>query len=178
MNQTNPIGLKSGTVRLVEYDEGWPGMFEEEKGLLESALKDIEMIDIQHVGSTSVPGMKSKPVIDIAVGVKRLSDGERCIGPLERIGYEYRGDAGVPGRQFFAKGPRENRTYHVNVEAWNGRLWKNHVLFRDYLKEHPQTRKEYQKLKEVLEAKYPGDRDSYTSEKDSFIKKIIKEAKR
>lgn len=178
MNQEKHIGLKSGTVRLVGYDREWKGLFEKERSLLRSALKDVdvEIIDIQHVGSTSVPGLKSKPVIDIAVGVKELSDAKKCIEPLRGIGYEYREDAGVPGRQFFTKGPRESRTYHVNVEAWNGRLWKNHIRFRDYLREHPQARKEYQELKETLEAKYPGDRNSYTAEKDSFIGRIMKRA--
>jgi GrpB-like predicted nucleotidyltransferase (UPF0157 family) len=167
------IGLRSGRVKLAEYNDGWPGMFEEEKGLLESALRDIGVADMQHVGSTSVPGMKSKPVIDIAVGVKRLSDGKRCIEPLEGIGYEYRGDAGVPGRHFFTKGTGESRTHHVNVEPVSGGLWKNHILLRDYLRKNPGARREYQELKEGLEKKYPEERNKYTAEKDSFIGKML-----
>jgi GrpB-like predicted nucleotidyltransferase (UPF0157 family) len=172
------MGLRSGAVKLVEYNDEWPGMFEEEKGLLESALRDIGVADIQHVGSTSVPGMKSKPIIDIAVGVKRLSDGKRCIEPLEGIGYEYRGDAGVPGRHFFTKGPSESRTHHVHIEPVSGRLWKNHILFRDYLRKNPGARKEYQELKEGLEKKYPEDRGRYTAEKDSFIEKTLEKVRR
>lgn len=103
--------------------------------------------------------------------------GEKCIQPLEDLGYEYRHDAGVKGRHFFAKGSEENRTHYVHVEEFRKDLWNNHIIFRDYLREHKEAVREYNKIKEELAEKYSDDRDTYVENKSSFIKKIIKKAK-
>lgn len=170
------IGLKSGTVKLLPYNKKWRVLFLKEKKLLKSALQNIDIVNIQHVGSTSIPKLKSKPIIDIAVGIKSLPHGKKCIKPLEKLGYEYKHDAGIKGRHFFAKGSPENRTHYIHIEKYNGKLWKNHIYFRDYLKKYSKARKEYQKLKKELAIKYANDRDSYTLEKNKFIEKIMKKA--
>ncbi len=136
------------------------------------------VLDIQHVGSTSIPEAKAKPIIDIAVGVKSLKNGEKCIKPLKQLGYEYKHSAGIKGRHFFAKGSEKNRTHYIHIVKLNGRFWKNCILFRDYLRKHKRAVKEYNELKEKLAKKYKNDRDTYAAQKDSFIQKIIKKAEK
>jgi GrpB-like predicted nucleotidyltransferase (UPF0157 family) len=139
------IGLQKGIVRLSPYNPKWSYLYKAEEELLRKTMGSI-IVDIQHVGSTSVPGLISKPIIDIAIAVKALADGEHFIEPLEKLGYEYKDDAGIPGRHFFAKGGY-NRTHYIHVEELNGKLWYNHILFRDYLKCYPETLAAYAELK-------------------------------
>ena len=166
------IGLPSGKVKIVPYSELWKKAFEDEEKILWNVIGEW-VIDIQHIGSTSIPGLASKPIIDIAAFVESLIIGEECIEPLEQVGYEYRHDAGVPGRHFFAKGSKDNRTHFLHIEEINGELWKNHILFRDYLRKHKEAVIEYEELKIKLAKKYENDRDTYTTEKDGFIKRIL-----
>ncbi|MBD3208477.1 MAG: GrpB family protein [Candidatus Nealsonbacteria bacterium] len=171
------IGLERGRVRLSPYNPRWKKLYEQERKRIVSVIGG-HILDIQHVGSTSIPGVKAKPIIDIAIGVRDLKTGRNCIKPLEELGYEYKHDAGIKGRHFFAKGSEKNRTYYVHVEKLNGQLWKNHILFRDYLRAHKQAVREYNKIKEGLAEKYKDDRDSYSAEKNSFIEEIIRKAER
>ena len=170
------IGLKRKKVKLISYRPEWKKLYKKEKNLLLKTLgKNI--LDIQHVGSTSISGIKSKPIIDIAVGIKSLKIGKKFIVPLKKLNYEYRGNAGVKGRLFFAKGSRKNRTYYLHVEKINSKNWKNHIIFRDYLRSHKKAIKkaikEYNKLKEKLAKKFKDDRDQYTAKKEFLIRKII-----
>ena len=166
------IGLQRKKVKLFSYKPLWKKLYKkEEKSLLNILGKDI--LDIQHVGSTSIPGVKSKPIIDIAVGVKSLKIGKKFIGPLKKMGYECKGNAGVRGRLFFANGNENNRTHYLHIEKLNSRNWKNHIIFRDYLCKHKKAVKEYNILKEKLAKKFKNDRDQYTAKKEFFIKKII-----
>lgn len=169
------IGLKRKKVELISYKPIWKKLYKkEEKLLLKTLGKDV--LDIQHVGSTSVPGVKSKLIIDIAVGIKSLKIGARFIGPLKKLNYECMGNAGVRGRLFFAKGSKKNRTHYLHVEKLNSRNWINHIIFRDYLREHKKAVKGYNKLKERLAKEFRNDRDQYTAKKGIFIKKIINKA--
>lgn len=171
------IGLKRKKVKLIFYKPIWKKLYKkEEKSLLNAFGEDI--LDIQHVGSTSIPGVKSKPIIDIAVGIKSLKIGKKFIVPLKKLGYGYKGDAGVKGRLFFAKGNKGNRTHYLHVEKLNCKNWKNHIIFRDYLKKHKKAVKEYNKLKERLAKEFKDDRDQYTAKKEFFIRKIINKAKK
>jgi GrpB-like predicted nucleotidyltransferase (UPF0157 family) len=169
------IGLKRKKVKLIFYKQAWKKLYKKEEKLLLNVLgKDI--LDIRHVGSTSVPGVKSKPIIDIAIGISSLKIGKKFISPLKKLGYEYGGNAGVKGRLFFAKGNRRNRTHYLHVEKLNSRNWKNHIIFRNYLRRHKKAVREYNKLKETLAKEFKNDRDQYTAKKDYFIKKIINKA--
>lgn len=171
------IGLERKKVKLISYKPIWKKLYKkEENSLLNTLGKDV--LDIQHVGSTSVSGVKSKPIIDIAIGIKSLKIGKKFISPLKRLGYEYRGNAGVKGRLFFAKGSRKNRTHYLHVEKLNSKNWKNHIIFRDYLRQNKKAVKEYNKLKEKLAKQFKDDRDQYTARKDFFIRKIINKAKK
>jgi GrpB-like predicted nucleotidyltransferase (UPF0157 family) len=171
------LGLQRKKVELLSYKPLWKKLYEKEKKLLQDVLgKDI--LDIQHVGSTSVPGVKSKPIIDIAVGIKSLKIGKKFLKPLKKLSYEYRGNAGVKGRLFFAKGSRKNRTHYLHVEKLNSKNWKNHIIFRNYLCRNKKAVKEYNKLKERLAKEFKDNRDKYTARKEFFIRKIINKAKK
>jgi len=170
------IGLRRGTVKLLPYDYRWVELYKQEEKLLLSLIGRY-VIDIQHVGSTSIEGLESKPILDIAVGVKSLNDVENFRNLLENAGYQYRGSAGVEGRVMFAKGGEDSRTHYLHIDAYGGELWKNHIYFRDYLRLNKKSVEEYSRLKKDLASKFKEDRNSYTSAKDDFINSTLKKAR-
>ncbi|MGB8510694.1 MAG: GrpB family protein [Pyrinomonadaceae bacterium] len=155
------------------HSEGWHDLFAEEEGRLRVAIGEY-VLAIEHVGSTVICGLSAKPIIDIAVAVREIADAEKCVIPLERIGYEYRGEQGIPGRHFFGKGGP--RTHHLHLVESGSDLWLSHLLFRDYLLQHRETAEKYEELKRELAEKYKGDREAYTEGKASFIEKVLKAA--
>lgn len=161
-------------ILIMDYDPEWLRLYEKERALICSALGDT-VADIQHVGSTAVPGLVAKPVIDILIGVRDLSLDEKNIEALSEIGYEYRGEAGIPGRLFFRKGMP--RTHHVHVAVLGGEFWTEHLLFRDYLRAHPEEALRYADLKRDLAARLRTDRASYTESKAPFISSILAKAR-
>ncbi|MBS4537713.1 GrpB family protein [Clostridium sp. D2Q-11] len=166
------IGLPRGKVKLSPYSKEWSILFEKEKDeLIKSIGKFI--IDIQHVGSTSIPHMDSKPIIDIVIGIKELKDGLQCMKPLEKLGYHYKGHMGKSNRLFFAKGNEDNRTHHVNIVEYGDKNWTNLILFRDYLIKHQDFKHEYEVLKKRLAREYGDDRNTYTCKKEDFILNTI-----
>jgi GrpB-like predicted nucleotidyltransferase (UPF0157 family) len=173
MKKKKTIGLRRKRVMLFSYNPEWKKIYKKEKELLLSVLGD-QILDIQHIGSTSVPGVESKPIIDIVVAVKRIKDVENLIESVEKLGYEYKREAGVSGRRFFVKGSEKNRTHYVHMVKLDGRQWKNLTNFRDYLLEDKKNIKEYNELKESLARKYKDDRDTYTKKKSFFISRAIK----
>ena len=168
------IGLEKGKVILAEYDENWAVEFENERNAIQRAITDYK-IGIEHVGSTSVESLCAKPIIDILIGIERFNDGFECVTDLEAIGYESKGENGVPGRHFFAKG--NPRTHHIHMVEMNSNFWNEHLLFRNYLRNNSEARIQYSELKKELALKYENDREKYTSSKAEFIKEIIKKAK-
>ncbi|MFH1866899.1 MAG: GrpB family protein [Patescibacteria group bacterium] len=167
------IGLLRKKVTLVSYQPNWDKLYKrEEKRLLSVIGSDVE--DIQHIGSTAVPGIMAKPIIDIAIGVKHFSTCKKCIKPIEKLGYKYAKGAGmVKSRYLFVKGSKKGITHHLHLVKLNERSWKNCILFRDYLRKHKIAVKEYNRLKKKLAKKYKNDRDTYTVKKSYFIKKIL-----
>ena len=109
--------------------------------------------------------------------MENLKEAEKCVKPLQRLGYEYKYNGEIRGQRFFAKGSEKNRTHYIHMAKLNGRVWKNCALFRDYLRKYKEAVKEYNELKEKLAKKYKNDRYTYTAKKDSFIKSIIKKPK-
>lgn len=171
------IGLKRGTVRLLQYTSKWSKAFENEKKMLSKALNG-SVIDIQHIGSTAIPGMIAKPIIDISIGTKSMANSKKLIPILQLLGYEYISEFGGPKiHLFFAKGSDENRTHYIHLMKYNGRIWRNDLLFRDYLRKNKERAQQYVKLKKTLAAKFADDRTIYTSSKAEFIHKTIKMAK-
>jgi GrpB-like predicted nucleotidyltransferase (UPF0157 family) len=164
------IGLPAGTVMLVPYTSEWERLFELEKALLEAAIGPY-VHDIQHVGSTAIPGMVAKPIIDIGIAVASFEAAKVCISPIEQLGYEYKGEFGIPRRHYFVKG--SPRTHHIHMNEISGPDWENQVLFRDYLIDHPGVAREYSALKTELAGQYPADRERYLAGKAPFIEQVL-----
>lgn len=171
------IGLKRGFVELREYTYEWNSLYQIEEETLKNIIKEY-FIDIQHIGSTSVEGLKAKPIIDIIIGVKNFNDLEIIIEKLQQGGYNYRPNASTKERILFVKGNEEERTHHIHIVQWMDEEWNNNIIFRDYLRKHSEVTKEYSELKDRLADIFKEDRSSYTSGKNQFIQDIIKKAKR
>ena len=169
------IGLKRGIVELKPYNPQWKELFLQEKNLISTAISDF-LIDIQHIGSTAIPNIVAKPIIDIAVSINSLNNIEKIIKPLEKIGFIYRGEQGIPDRHLFVKGGEELRTHHLHVMLKEHYEWKKHLVFRDYLLNHPDEARQYSELKKKLAQKYREDREAYTNNKDEFISGILEKA--
>lgn len=171
------IGLKRGKVKLVPYNPKWVKSFEKEKRELQNTLKDM-VIDIQHIGSTAIPGVFAKPIIDIVIGVPDLRGNsiERYIKPLKKLGYNYMGER-RSREPFFTKGEEEKRTHYLHLVEFNGEVWKNYLLFRDWLHTHKKAAEEYTRLKLRLLEEFPDHRDLYTFKKERFIKETLRKAK-
>jgi len=168
------IGLERGTVKLAPYTTEWKRLFEQEKALLQAAVGDY-VLDIQHVGSTSIPGMVAKSIIDIGIAVRSFEEATVCVNPIKQLGYEYRGEHGIPRRHFFVKG--DPRTHHVHVNEIDSRDWENQVLFRDDLIRHPEIAQEYAELKMELAQRFPTDRQAYLDGKAPFIERVLRLAR-
>lgn len=176
MKREKIMGVKRGTVQLEDYNRAWKVSFEKEKELLSKVLKG-KILSIEHVGSTSIPGLKAKPIIDICVVVQNLEEVPTFENILKPYGYHFRGHQGVMDRYFFAKGPEESRTHYIHFETINSTSYQNHILFRDYLIKHPEYIEKYEKLKESLARKYSKERNKYTAGKADFIQSVISLAK-
>ncbi len=164
------LGLEQGIVRLVPYSPEWKLYFEREKAALQEKLGS-HILDIQHIGSTSIPGMPAKPIIDIAIAVQDFELAKTCIPLVESLGYEYRGEFGIPHRHYFVKG--NPRLYHIHMSEITSVEWQNTIRFRDYLYSHPGTAQEYADLKQQLALKYPQDREAYLEGKTEFVRGVL-----
>jgi GrpB-like predicted nucleotidyltransferase (UPF0157 family) len=167
------LGLERGTVRLVPHAERWHDLFTEEEDRLRVALGKYSLA-VEHVGSTAICGLSAKPIIDIAVAVREIADAGKCVALLGQIGYEYRGEQGIPGRHFFGKG--EPRTHHLHMVELGSDFWRDHLLFRGYLREHRGVLAKYEKLKRELAHEHGEDREAYTVGKAAFIEGVLKAA--
>ena len=157
-------------VRIVDYDPGWPLMYEEERARLSGALGDA-IEEIQHIGSTAVPGLGAKPVIDILLGMRRYPLDASQVEALLSLGYEDLGESGIAGRRFFRKGVP--RTHHVHATVFGGSFWTSHLRFRDHLLSHPEALRDYDRLKRRLVRECGDDRAAYTDAKAGFIQAIL-----
>ena len=179
------LGIPRNSAVVVPYDSNWPVLFKEERRRILGAVGCI-VAGVHHVGSTSIPGMPAKPILDIAVLLHEFEDGERCIAPLENIGYFHKGvDDDIPGDRFFLKGhpPQEScsdgeviRTHILHMYTLDSPIRRDHFLFRDYLIAHPEVVAEYARLKLTLRDKHSDDRTSYSAGKGSFIREVIAKA--
>jgi GrpB-like predicted nucleotidyltransferase (UPF0157 family) len=161
--------IMTDPVVIVDYDPRWAEIFAEEKMRILEALDDPD-VAVEHVGSTSVPGLAAKPIIDIMVVVPDPAAGETAIAPLTVLGYDYRGELGISGRFYFAKG-RPHR-YHLHMYPRGHPETARHLIFRDYLRANPEAADVYAKLKRELAEKFHEDREAYTAAKSDFIKSI------
>lgn len=167
------LGLKRGTVQLESHDKQWDETVVQTIVKLKAILGD-DAIDIQHIGSTAIPAIKAKPIIDIAVGVTDFDKVMLHNEQLQKEGIFYRG-SDVEYQLLYVMGDMKNdiRTHHIHVVKWNGTEWKNYIYFRDYLNSNENAALRYQQLKEELERKYADDRMAYTSGKQDMIDIIL-----
>jgi GrpB-like predicted nucleotidyltransferase (UPF0157 family)/predicted RNA-binding protein associated with RNAse of E/G family len=166
-------------VVIVDYDPRWPTIYSREKDRILRVVGN-KVVAMEHVGSTAVPGLGAKPIIDIMVAVRQLSEAEECIEPLKTIGYEYvpEYEKELPERRYFRKGPEgvRNRHFHLHMVQHGGDFWKQHLMFRDYLRCHRDVARQYWELKSGLADKHSLDREAYTKAKTCFIESILMQA--
>ena len=167
------LGLKRHTVKQVLHHQDWKKAFEATKKLLEEKLGHL-VIEIQHVGSTSIEGITAKPILDLALAYEDRKVVSECMPILEEIGYEFRGDGGENGGHVFllCSSP-DVRTQHLHLVPVDGIQWANYLNFRDYMKTYPHKAKAYEKVKQQLAKKYPNSRKNYTLEKTRYIQNIF-----
>jgi len=148
--------------------------FEEERLRIAIGLGRLPAA-IEHIGSTAIPGIKTKPVFDILIGLRALPL-TTAIAPLVALGYEHVEGAGGDERFYFRRG--SPRLFHVHVVLFDSPVWRRHIIFRDWLNLHPDLAREYEALKLDLAARFPNDRDAYASAKDPFVERVLAEAAR
>ena len=165
-------------VIVVDYDPQWPILYEEEKDRILGVAGHL-LVAIEHIGSTAVPGLGGKPIIDIMVALRRLADAEECIEPLQGIGYEYVPEYNdiIPERRYFHKGPPKARTHHLHMVELASNFWQRHLLFRDCLRTDPEEAQRYYQLKKELAAEFGSDREAYTEAKTAFIESVVDKAR-
>lgn len=170
------MALQRGIAMLEDYNPKWKEDYKREELLLKSVLKD-RILEIHHIGSTSIEGLKAKPVIDILIVIKSLDEIKEIEDLLEDYDYENRGQQGVADRYFFAKGPEEARSHYIHFTEPNSDTYYNQLYFKKYLIEHPEYNKKYCELKQELATKFAMERPKYTQGKNDFIKEVISLAK-
>ena len=165
-------------IKLVPHDQHWAQEFALERDRILGALGSLEtggvLEWIEHVGSTAIPGIHAKPVLDIAAVVHPFPPSKENREALGTLGYEYRSEAGLPGREFFRTDPR---TRHLHLFAFDSEAFFQHVFFRDYLRAHRDKALEYEALKLELAQKFRTDREAYTNGKDIFVAQLNREAR-
>jgi GrpB-like predicted nucleotidyltransferase (UPF0157 family) len=163
----------SDRVELVDHDPRWAELFEEERERL-AGVFDGRAVGIEHIGSTSVPDLCAKPIVDVLIGLRELELTDEQIAAMQRLGYDYLGEHGLPGRLFFRKDPR---THHVHVVQYGGEHWERQMVFRDTLRSDPEERRRYDEFKRRL-AEEGHPREAYTELKTPFIREVEARARR
>ena len=167
--EESTIGRKRGTVRGGAHRDEWRQLFERERSALRERIGHL-VVDIEHVGSTAVPGLDAKPIIDIAVAVPSAGVIPRLRRPLRELGYIDRGDAGADGGYIFVKESAPDvRTHHLHVVAVDDPQWHDYLLVRDKLRADETLRARYTELKRALQERFAEDRKGYTNAKNDFI---------
>lgn len=160
---------------VVPYDERWARDFEAIASEIRDALGELA-IDIVHVGSTSVPGLSAKPIIDIDVVIRDYTSFDAVVSALKLLGYYHEGDLGIAGREAFGyEGKSHLRAHHLYVCLQDSPELKRHIAFRDYLRAHPEAARAYGRVKEEGAALHPHDVEGYIAYKSPFIESIYRE---
>jgi GrpB-like predicted nucleotidyltransferase (UPF0157 family) len=157
-------------VLVVPYDKSWPEQYKVEAQRIHEVLGHVA-VAIHHIGSTSVPGLSAKPVIDILVEVTDITEVDARAQALEAQGYDAKGEFGIPGRRYFRRDDASGvRTHQIHVFA-DGWQTNRHLAFRDYLIAHPPVAETYGNLKHHLANRFPNDINAYMDGKHSFVKR-------
>jgi GrpB-like predicted nucleotidyltransferase (UPF0157 family) len=171
------LGQHKRVFDLTPYQHEWEELFNQEADRIRAAIGE-KALQIEHIGSTSIPGMAAKPVIDIMVAIEKLSLSSAIILPLDALGYDYFPVDTVPGRMFFARERLPDiRTHHLSLTAMGSEYWEHQLLFRDYLRENDRATAEYIQLKEDFVEYY--DRTGHLDRewKTEFVNRVLRCAK-
>lgn len=156
---------------VTDYDKDWSSLFDIEAEKIKDILND-EVVEIHHIGSTAVLGLKAKPIIDMMPIVRDIENIDKYNGKMTGIGYEALGELGIQGRRYFRKGG-ENRTHQIHVfQVDNNTEIERHLAVRDYLKSHKEIANEYGELKAQLALRFPRDIEGYSDGKDDFVQNL------
>lgn len=163
----------SERVRLVPHDEGWSASFRAERARLVALFPQFR--EVEHIGSTAVPGMPAKPIIDILVGVDSMAVANALFEPILQAGYTTSRayNEMLPDRRWFMRSRAGYRTHHLHVVALGSKTWIEHLLFRDKLRSNPALAQEYASLKAELAARFERDREAYTDAKSQFVAAVL-----
>jgi GrpB-like predicted nucleotidyltransferase (UPF0157 family) len=162
------LGLEQGVNRLVDYNALWPEAYAAEAARIGGALGDLALC-IEHYGSTAVPGLRAKPIIDLLIGVADIRDGRRLIEPMAVLGYGHAGSQGIADHHIFGRG--EVRSHLAHVVVYEGDQWVRSLRFRDRLRSEPDVRAAYEQLKLNLAA-VATTRGEYTAGETVFVERI------
>ena len=163
-------------VLMEPHNPDWPRQFTREAALILSALGNTA-IDVHHIGSTAIPGIYAKPVLDLLLVVQSVDTLDNKQSAIEALGYEARGEYGIPGRRFYRRDNADgDRTHQVHAFETGSPQIARHLAFRDYMIAHPETAQAYSSLKRELAAKHPNDIEAYMDGKDAFIQAIDRRA--
>lgn len=165
-------------VIIAAYDPGWKDEYTREAQRIRAHI-GARVEAVEHIGSTAVPGLAAKPIIDLMAGVADLDAADACIGALESLGYEYvpEFEGTMPDRRYFRRLTADGTpTHHLHMVVTGDDFWVRHIEFRDYLRAHPDVVREYAALKRDIAARYATDRYGYTSAKGDFIKQVERAA--
>jgi GrpB-like predicted nucleotidyltransferase (UPF0157 family) len=158
-------------VALAPYDSAWPKKFEAERTRLLSLFPDV-FVEMEHFGSTAIPGMSAKPIIDILGGVETLTAAEALSARLREVGYSTSAEfnASLSDRQWFMRWAEGRRTHHLHVVVCGGAVWRDRLAFRDRLRGDANAAARYESLKLSLAARHRNDREAYTAAKAEFVR--------
>jgi GrpB-like predicted nucleotidyltransferase (UPF0157 family) len=167
-----------GPIVIRDYDPSWPAQFEAERARVSGALGSI-VVTIEHVGSTAVPGLAAKPIIDLLAGVESLPAARERVGAMRAIGYTHMAEyeAWLPDEMLFRKGPPGPWTHHVHVMEPASARWDEFVLVRDHLRAHPDTAAAYAELKRALALRFGDDIEGFRAAKRPFLADVLRRAR-
>jgi GrpB-like predicted nucleotidyltransferase (UPF0157 family) len=166
-------------IEIADYDPLWPSLFDEEAKRLRATLDPSLIVGLEHFGSTAVPGLPAKPIIDILIAVRSLTDAQAIfVEALRTLDCVYWADDPKKDRMFFVKGMPPfgaRRSHHVHVTEPHGEMWQR-LAFRDYLRIHPEEAAAYARLKRRLAVEHRTDREAYTDAKSAYVETIMRKA--
>jgi GrpB-like predicted nucleotidyltransferase (UPF0157 family) len=166
-------------VEIVDYDPRWPLLFDEEAKRLRAVLDPSLIVGLEHFGSTAIPGLSAKPIIDILIAVRSLAAAQATfVEALRKLDYVYWADNPKKDRMFFDKGMPpfcSKRSHHVHVKEPHGEMWER-LAFRDHLRAHPEEAETYERLKKRLAAEHQTDREVYTDAKSAYVASVMRKA--
>lgn len=162
-------------IEVVPYDPHWPTRFARARRQIQSLI-GVYITSIEHIGSTAVPGLAAKPVIDILIGVRHLEDAPEFLPPLATLGYTYipEHESTFPERRYLHRIVQRRHTHHLHIVEPASEFFRVHILFRNYLRTHPDAAAAYGALKAQLAEQYRCDREAYTEAKSDFIREILR----